>query len=132
MILGYNPIQTLGILLNGAVLIALALLYVHAWRSGIPGIQTLSAYLYMALCVYLIAQTTLHPWYLIPLLPLALLSGMRAAIPWTAIAFLSYIHYGSYPEWVEHVCRWVGYGSLIPFLWADAQKLRLRYFTSRH
>jgi hypothetical protein len=43
--------------------------------------------------IYLLLQTTVHPWYLIPAFGLGILVGDRIFLAWTALVFLSYHAY---------------------------------------
>jgi hypothetical protein len=50
--------------------------------------------------VYLLCQSTVHPWYLTTLVALSVLSNQKAGILWSGLVFLSYSHYsnGLYKE----------------------------------
>jgi alpha-1,6-mannosyltransferase len=88
---GYNYIHFIGPLLMGIFLALYAVLFFvkkidHWHRFGTMAIVVLSLY-------YLLA-TTVHPWYIINLLPFALIAGLRFPWVWAAAAFLSYHAYG--------------------------------------
>lgn len=45
--------------------------------------------------IYLLFSSTVHPWYLIPLLGLSMFTSMRFAVSWTGLVFLSYLFYST-------------------------------------
>jgi alpha-1,6-mannosyltransferase len=45
------------------------------------------------LFTYLICATTVHPWYILPLIPLGLLSGFYFPIVWSILIFVTYVGY---------------------------------------
>ena len=47
------------------------------------------------LSLYYFFATTVHPWYVINLLPFALMANKKYAFVWMGIAFLSYNAYGN-------------------------------------
>ena len=49
----------------------------------------------MVLTLYYFFATTVHPWYIINLLPFALFSNKKYAFVWMGAAFLSYIAYSN-------------------------------------
>ena len=52
-------------------------------------------YALIVLSLYYFFATTVHPWYIINLLPFALLANKKYAFVWMGIAFLSYNAYGN-------------------------------------
>ena len=85
---GYNQIAWIGpalSLLSGAAILFLSFRYKHrplVWQFS------------MIWLLYLAFATTVHPWYLIPLLAFGILSGLRFPLLWSALVFLSYMQYG--------------------------------------
>lgn len=53
-----------------------------------------------AFSIYCLFATTLHPWYITPLILLSVFTGYRYAILWSALIYLTYITYidSTYPE----------------------------------
>lgn len=95
---GYNPINSLGPLLSFFyILIAISLLLKNRDRRYIISITGLSIILWM---VYLFLSTTIHPWYLLPIIGLSMLTQMKSPLIWSAVIPLSYMHYynGSFQE----------------------------------
>lgn len=91
-VVGYNPIQWLGPILSvlGFVLIIVVIFY----RRKKELLKLPETWLWVY-TFYLISATTVHPWYLIPLVVLGVLSGYMFPFFWSALVFLSYSHYGS-------------------------------------
>lgn len=54
----------------------------------------------LAFTIYLFFATTVHPWYLTPLILLAALSGLRFPILWSILIYLSYYTYIT-PAYIE-------------------------------
>lgn len=90
-VVGYNPIHWLGPMLSilGFALI-LAVVIVRRNKS----VLFLPETWLIIYSIYLMTATTVHPWYLIPLVLLGALSGYTFPFFWSAIVFLSYSHYG--------------------------------------
>jgi alpha-1,6-mannosyltransferase len=86
---GYNIIQTLGprmAILSGLLIIILAI------RSDVIK-QDISKTLLFTLTIYLLMGTTVHPWYILPLVPLGVLSGYYYPVVWSFTAFVTYLGY---------------------------------------
>lgn len=97
---GYNTIATAGpylSLVSGILILALA--YVGARRNW-----KLESVLLFALSTYLLFATTVHPWYILPLIPLGLLSGYWFPIVWSAFIFLTYVGYHTE---IYHLPIWI-------------------------
>lgn len=92
LMLGYNPIATLGPLLN---LLAVVLIITFSMYLKIKDNQDVILTMLWLYFTYLILQTTVHPWYILPALGLSVLSSNRLFILWSAMVFLSYSAYSS-------------------------------------
>jgi hypothetical protein len=89
---GYNPIHWIGPLLAvlaGAIMLTLA--FRHRPQRWIGAWLT-------AWGVYFFLSTTVHPWYVIPLVALATLTQSRWAVVWSFTALFSYVHYSGYAD----------------------------------
>lgn len=89
-LVGYNPIAITGpamAVLSAAGLLFLFLKYKPDDTGKLAGICI------MALTWYLFCATTVHPWYIIPLVALAPIGGFRFPIVWSFVVFLSYTAY---------------------------------------
>jgi alpha-1,6-mannosyltransferase len=89
---GYNYISFVGPLLMGVFLIAYAVIFFTSRRAN------WYSFAVQAICVlalYYALATTVHPWYIINLLPFAILSGKRFPLVWCGVAFLSYHAYAN-------------------------------------
>lgn len=122
---GYNPIQWLGPMLSilGFVLI---LVVVIARRN--KSVLFLPETWLIIYSIYLISATTVHPWYLIPLVVLGVLSGYMFPFFWSALVFLSYSHYGSASALYEYFV-YLEYAlvlilMILEWKWKAAERLR--------
>jgi alpha-1,6-mannosyltransferase len=86
---GYNPIAQLGPLL--ALLATAGIL----WLSLRPAARRLPLPLSMLLIysLFLLCSTTVHPWYVVPLLALMPLTSLRFPLIWSGLIFLTYAGY---------------------------------------
>jgi alpha-1,6-mannosyltransferase len=88
-LIGYNPIAVLGPALS--ILAGLIILWI-SFSSRFQSYPT-QRLMIMILSVFLLTSTTVHPWYLIPLVGLAVLDRLLYPVVWSAVAWLSYAHY---------------------------------------
>jgi alpha-1,6-mannosyltransferase len=91
-LVGYNPIGILGPLLS--LLSFSAILYLSFSRRFA---FTLPERLLLILTVYLFCATTVHPWYVTPLIALGVLGRFRYPIVWSALLPFTYLAYGQVP-----------------------------------
>lgn len=85
--LDYNPIAYVGPFLNGlAFLLILGLSLFHRLNSG----KDMANAMVLIYLVYLLLQTVVHPWYIIPAFGISVLTGNRIFLVWTGLVFLSY------------------------------------------
>lgn len=91
---GYNPIHIIGPLLGISLFVWACVLSVF-----FPNIS-LSLKAYYLLFSYLFMATTVHPWYVVPLLVLGIVNGRFSPMFWSFLVVLSYSHYqlGLYRE----------------------------------
>jgi alpha-1,6-mannosyltransferase len=87
---GYNMISTIGPLL--AVITAL-LIFTYATFEKRPSWQNFPKALVLALTIYLALATTVHPWYITPLLAFSLFTPYWFPIVWSFMVLLSYATY---------------------------------------
>lgn len=91
MIVGYNLIQQIGPWLGVTTFIL-----IMAWAFvGARFKKDLPMILMGSLVIYLLLSTTVHPWYVIPLIPLGILSGFYFPVVWSLMIFLTYIGYAT-------------------------------------
>ncbi len=86
---GYNPIATIGPFLG---LISVSLILFFSWSTRLK--ITLPERWLFVLTAYLLCATTVHPWYVVPLLALSTLTQFRFPVVWSAVLPLTYIAYG--------------------------------------
>lgn len=109
---GYENIKIIGPLMASLTLIILGLLWIYYVRKKQVH---WSAAMVLALTIYFLMTTTVHPWYLTTILTLCVISGHMYPIVWSYLVFLSYSHYsgGGFRE--QYVFIIVEYTVL--FLW---------------
>lgn len=91
-ILGYNPIATIGPLL---AVVSLSLILFFSWTNRLT--LSLPERWLWVLTTYLLCATTVHPWYVIPLVALSVLTRFRFPLLWSAFLILTYTAYGNVP-----------------------------------
>ena len=88
-LIGFNPIVQLGPLL--ALLAAGLILYfsIKAEKQGWPLPKTIL----LLYGLFLLCATTVHPWYVLPLLALMPFTSFRFPLVWSGLVFLTYAGY---------------------------------------
>jgi hypothetical protein len=86
----YNPIAIISPIVS--VFVMVSVVY-YALRKEIPNWKSLLHKMLFAFFLYLILGSTLHPWYIIPLLGLTVFSNYAFPILWSFLIFFSYVHY---------------------------------------
>lgn len=99
---GYNPIKRIGPLLAFHTLVGTL---IGAWVQRDLTMRGLFRNMMFALTLYLLLSTTVHPWYLIPMLACSTFTTFRYPLAWTGMAIVSYTHYMEVPfqshyEWL--------------------------------
>ncbi len=89
-VLGYNPIAYVGPLL--AVVQILLLLWVWLKQDGLS-IKAAIRSMLIANTIFLLLSTTVHPWYLVPLIALGIFSRSVYPLVWSGVIILSYTAY---------------------------------------
>ena len=89
---GYNPIATVGPFL---ALVSVSLILFFSWSRKLK--LPLSERWLWVLTAYLLCATTVHPWYVVPLVALGSLTRFRFPIVWSALLPLTYVAYGQVP-----------------------------------
>lgn len=112
--LGYNPIGTLGPVLN--LLLALGILFFsYFWK--IEKKESLAEGMVWILLLYLLFQTVVHPWYLIPAAGLSVLTKNRILLVWSGLVFLSYSAYSNNDFAENPYLLLLEYGGLLAFVY---------------
>lgn len=93
-LVGFNIIKIVGLIMPFFLITSIG--YISLRNRNPTDIQILKNLLWVC-SLYLFTATTVHPWYVISLVALGLLSGYLFPLVWSAMVFLSYTAYGS-PE----------------------------------
>ncbi|MBN4056147.1 DUF2029 domain-containing protein [Rhodothermus sp. AH-315-K08] len=107
MATGEDWSKQIGPALRQAYLLVLLIIWIVAWRRKWP----LESLLFAIAAWYLIASTTVHPWYFYPVLLLAALRG-REAMAWHWVSIVSlgtYLLYSGGPYWPFVWVGWTGF-----------------------
>ncbi|UPL50642.1 hypothetical protein [Hymenobacter sublimis] len=113
---GYNDIARIGPAL--ACTTALGSL-VLALRERQPTWVSLPRTLLLLLTLYFLLATTVHPWYITPLVALGVFTRLRYPVAWSGLAVLSYAAYRT-PAYTENLgLVALEYGLLLAVLAAD-------------
>ncbi|WP_400191199.1 hypothetical protein [Hymenobacter sp. B81] len=119
---GYNQIALIG---SGLAVTAAAGLLLLAGLERRPTLTTLPRALLLALTGYYLLATTVHPWYLTPLVALGCFTGWRYPAAWAALAALSYSAYHT-PAYSENpLLLGLEYAGLLLFMVLDWRRARL-------
>jgi alpha-1,6-mannosyltransferase len=96
---GHNIIAKSGQWMIIATLISIT------FYSLLPTKKSLPTKMVWVWSLYLLFATTVHPWYVIPLLAFSVFTEKRFAFVWSFLIFLTYANYmsGEYFEWIEIV-----------------------------
>ncbi len=89
---GYNYISFIGPFLMVIFLVVYAVIFFMKRKLSL---NQFALYSLIILSLYYFFATTVHPWYIINLLPFALMANKKYAFVWMGIAFLSYNAYGN-------------------------------------
>ena len=91
-LLGFNIIKTVGLITPFFLITSIG--YISLKNRNPTDTQILKNLLWVC-SLYLFTATTIHPWYVICLVALGLLSRYLFPLVWSATVFLSYTAYGS-------------------------------------
>lgn len=87
--LGYNTIAVAGKVLAGCTFAAIVL---FAYQEKARELRLPAAYLWVWF-IYLLFATTVHPWYIIPLLAYSIFTTYRFSVLWSGLIFITYAGY---------------------------------------
>ena len=88
LVKGYNIIGSAGKYLGLTTLVVILWLSYYSYDR-----MRWSQAMIWALTIHLLLSTTVHPWYITPLVGLATLSNVRFPIAWSVLVMLSYLGY---------------------------------------
>lgn len=88
---GYNKIKIIGPIFGAISAVGILLISRHGAKHN----WKVERVLLFTLCIYLALATTVHPWYILPLILFGILSGYAFPIVWSLMIFVTYIGYSS-------------------------------------
>ncbi len=115
---GYNTIQTIGPILS--VISFISILSIAFW--GVKKKWALEKIMLFSLSIFLLFATTVHPWYIIPLLALGLLSGFYYPIIWSLAIFVTYFGYQEHGYELSPIWLVVEYIVVVTTFWIEYRK----------
>jgi len=89
MVKGYNIIQTLGPYLAMGAFLSIVFYSIKEYRSRV-NIATAMMFSY---CIYILWATTVHPWYITPVVALSVFGTFKFSVVWSFLVFLTYVGY---------------------------------------
>ncbi len=107
---GWNPIDNVGKYLAGISAISILAFSAVDFRKQI---STLSSRLMFALCIYFLFSTTVHPWYITPVIALSVLTNFRFTVIWSLLISLSYLFYADASPIIKSTILWLEYSIVI-------------------
>jgi hypothetical protein len=124
---GYNIIQTAGWKLAAFAGILILLISFFRFRAKQNDFAFLAMALVLAFSIQLFFATTVHPWYITPLVAMCVLTPFRFPVFWSGLVFLSYAGYTmpgyQEPAWLPIVEYVIVYGYLGFELWQNRSAL---------
>lgn len=127
---GYNLIQYIGPLL-ALISLGIILRLSVVFARGNNREQQLTAML-LIWTVYLLLATTVHPWYVIPMVFLGMLTGNVYPLVWSFVVVMSYHFYGRTSD-LLHIFLWImQYIILFAFMWKSrvVKVVKIKLFSS--
>lgn len=91
---GYNLIEVIGRVLAGVTALGIVMMAIVDRRYSIQSFLRLSL---LALSLYLLLSTTVHPWYIVPLIAFGVFTEFRFPIVWAVLIPFTYITYQTIP-----------------------------------
>ncbi len=96
---GYNEIAFIG---PGMAITTAVSIFVFSLLDRNKNLVRIPILFLFALSLYQLLSTTVHPWYIVPLVALASLTNFRYAILWSGLISFTYINY-SYQPYSENL-----------------------------
>ncbi|CAN5356044.1 hypothetical protein BH23BAC1_BH23BAC1_46050 [soil metagenome] len=124
LIFGFNIIGAAGVIL--AVSIFILIIFYSLDKSTLE-VPLYEAFMWVLLIYYLFT-TTLHPWYITPLIALSIFTNFKFTILWSYFIFLTYINY-ALPEFQENLfVVAIEYLAVLGFLIYEFKKEKRSFF----
>ncbi|MEM9325779.1 MAG: hypothetical protein AAGA85_08990 [Bacteroidota bacterium] len=109
---GYNMIQTIGPWMAiGAFFLITGWAMYGGWKR-----KDIMTMLLFTLCIYLALTTTVHPWYILTLIPFGVAAGFYFPVVWSLMIFLTYMGYEKDGFELSMTWVWLEYLTVIGFL----------------
>ncbi len=118
---GYNMIARVGPVLAATTAL---IIFSWAWYERRPAWRNLPRSMLLAVVVYLILATTVHPWYISTAVVLCIFTPFRFPVLWSGLAVLTYVNYSYEPYWENLWVVALEYGLVFVYaLWEVYRRL---------
>ncbi len=121
---GYNDIAFIGPFLASVTFL---LILIYSWFRRKTSQLDLFESFGIILTIYLLLATTVHPWYIVPVVGLLVFTNLRYAFVWSFLAMFSYIGYTDAGYEVPVTWIFIEYGILLIILIHDIRKNNSSY-----
>ncbi|MFN3589124.1 MAG: glycosyltransferase 87 family protein [Spirosomataceae bacterium] len=124
LLYGYNPIATLGPILS---LFTFFGIWWISYRFRTRRIVEVALWIQL---LFILLATTVHPWYLFPLILLSSVSSWRFPLIWSWLVFLTYFSYATVPYEENLYLVGLEYTLVIGFAWFEYTRMKRKVSTS--
>lgn len=107
---GYNLISVIG---TGLALLSTCTILILAFRKKNLDFSFVVSSMLIALSIYFLLSTTVHPWYVISLVFLSTFTRYRFAIVWSLMVIFSYYAYRNVQVEENYLLLFVEYGMVV-------------------
>ncbi len=112
-VVNYNIISFAGSFL---AMITFVIILHYAFYEALTRRHHLPFTFLWTLFIYLLFTTTLHPWYITPLIAYTLFTNFRFPILWSLLIFFTYLNYKTTGYEESNIIVLMEYGTLVTFL----------------
>ncbi len=116
---GYNEIAYIG---PGMAILSTLFIFFISLKKQNDSLNRIPILFLFALTFYQLFSTTVHPWYIAPIIALASLTHFRFAILWSGLILLTYINYSNNPYYENLWIVGLEYIAVIGFILYEINK----------
>ncbi len=105
---GYNMIHFIGPLL-AIIYILICGMFLLSFKRDKYSLQQLISMSIFLWIFYLVCSTTVHPWYIIPIIALSIFTDLKTPLVWSFLIIFSYMHYSGLSAIYSHLLIFIEY-----------------------